>query len=141
VAAARRRWAIAAPAPLAEVKIDRSFVLGAATDEADAAVVRAIVGLAGDLGLRTVADGVEDERTWRALARTGLPDAGLVLRPADARRAAGQLDGAVPRPVAAAAHVTRIRAFPAGQIDSPGCAALGDDYAEDPPDPPRPDLP
>jgi diguanylate cyclase (GGDEF)-like protein len=57
--------------PLAEVKIDRSFVLGAARDEADAAVVRAVVGLAKDLGLRAVADGVEDERTWRALARTG----------------------------------------------------------------------
>jgi EAL domain-containing protein (putative c-di-GMP-specific phosphodiesterase class I) len=46
-------------------------VLGAATDDADAAVVRSVVGLAGELGLRTVADGVEDERTWRALAGTG----------------------------------------------------------------------
>jgi EAL domain-containing protein (putative c-di-GMP-specific phosphodiesterase class I) len=57
--------------PLHEVKIDRSFVLGMATDEADAAVVRTIVRLADDLGLRTVAEGVEDERTWRALARSG----------------------------------------------------------------------
>jgi len=73
--------------PLAEVKIDRSFVLGAATDEADAAVVRAVVGLAGDLGLRTVADGVEDERTWRALARTGcLMQGWYCARPMPAER-------------------------------------------------------
>jgi EAL domain-containing protein (putative c-di-GMP-specific phosphodiesterase class I) len=57
--------------PLNEVKIDRSFVLGMATDEADAAVVRSVVRLADDLGLRAVAEGVEDERTWRALARSG----------------------------------------------------------------------
>jgi diguanylate cyclase len=57
--------------PLAEVKIDRSFVLGAADGGPDAAVVRAVAGLAAELGLRAVAEGVEDERTWRALARTG----------------------------------------------------------------------
>jgi EAL domain-containing protein (putative c-di-GMP-specific phosphodiesterase class I) len=57
--------------PLAEVKIDRSFVLGAADGGPDAAVVRAVAGLAADLGLRAVAEGVEDERTWRALARAG----------------------------------------------------------------------
>jgi diguanylate cyclase (GGDEF)-like protein len=57
--------------PLAEVKIDRSFVLGAADGGPDAAVVRAVTGLAAELGLRAVADGVEDERTWRALARAG----------------------------------------------------------------------
>jgi EAL domain-containing protein (putative c-di-GMP-specific phosphodiesterase class I) len=57
--------------PLHEVKIDRSFVLGMVTDEADAAVVRTIVRLADDLGLRAVAEGVEDERTWRALAHSG----------------------------------------------------------------------
>jgi predicted signal transduction protein with EAL and GGDEF domain len=57
--------------PLAEVKIDRSFVLGAADGGPDAAVVRAVAGLAAELGLRAVAEGVEDERTWRALARAG----------------------------------------------------------------------
>ncbi|WP_438872826.1 putative bifunctional diguanylate cyclase/phosphodiesterase [Paractinoplanes hotanensis] len=57
--------------PLAEVKIDRSFVLGMATDRGDAAIVRSVIDLAEALGLRAVAEGVEDERTWRLLADAG----------------------------------------------------------------------
>jgi diguanylate cyclase (GGDEF)-like protein len=57
--------------PLAEVKIDRSFVLGMATDKGDAAIVRSVIDLADALGLRVVAEGVEDERTWRLLAGAG----------------------------------------------------------------------
>jgi diguanylate cyclase (GGDEF)-like protein len=57
--------------PLAEVKIDRSFVLGVATDPDDAAIVRSMIDLARALGLRVVAEGVEDEPTWRMLADAG----------------------------------------------------------------------
>jgi diguanylate cyclase (GGDEF)-like protein len=57
--------------PLAEVKIDRSFVLGMATSAGDAAIVRSVIDLAGALGLRVVAEGVEDERTWRLLHAAG----------------------------------------------------------------------
>ncbi|MEV6489576.1 EAL domain-containing protein [Actinoplanes sp. NPDC051633] len=57
--------------PLSEVKIDRSFVLGMATDPGDAAIVHSVITLAGALGLRVVAEGVEDERTWRLLAAAG----------------------------------------------------------------------
>ncbi|MEV6349386.1 bifunctional diguanylate cyclase/phosphodiesterase [Actinoplanes sp. NPDC051851] len=57
--------------PLAEVKIDRSFVLGMVADRGDAAIVRSVIGLAGALGLRAVAEGVEDEATWRLLAAAG----------------------------------------------------------------------
>jgi EAL domain-containing protein (putative c-di-GMP-specific phosphodiesterase class I) len=53
------------------VKIDRSFVLGVATDPDDAAIVRSMIDLARALGLRVVAEGVEDERTWRMLAEAG----------------------------------------------------------------------
>jgi EAL domain-containing protein (putative c-di-GMP-specific phosphodiesterase class I) len=57
--------------PLAEVKVDRSFVLGMADDADDAAIVRSVIELAGALGLRVVAEGVEDERTWRRLHAAG----------------------------------------------------------------------
>ena len=57
--------------PLSEVKIDRSFVLGMVSDPGDAAIVRSVIGLAGALGLRSVAEGVEDEATWRLLAEAG----------------------------------------------------------------------
>ncbi|PWU45066.1 GGDEF-domain containing protein [Micromonospora globispora] len=57
--------------PLSEVKVDRSFVLGMADDADDAAIVRSMIELAGALGLRVVAEGVEDERTWRLLHAAG----------------------------------------------------------------------
>ncbi|MDG6105981.1 EAL domain-containing protein [Dactylosporangium aurantiacum] len=57
--------------PLKEVKIDRSFVLGVASDPDDAAIVRSMIDLARALGLRIVAEGVEDERTWRMLVEAG----------------------------------------------------------------------
>jgi diguanylate cyclase (GGDEF)-like protein len=57
--------------PITEVKIDRAFVLGMATDRGDAAIVRSIIDLARAFRLRVVAEGVEDERTWRLLAEAG----------------------------------------------------------------------
>src|SRR4029453_2045753 len=57
--------------PLSEVKIDRSFVLGMAGERGDAAIVRSVIDLAEALGLRVVAEGVEDEQTWRLLAAAG----------------------------------------------------------------------
>ncbi|MGK5519347.1 putative bifunctional diguanylate cyclase/phosphodiesterase [Micromonospora sp. URMC 107] len=57
--------------PLSEVKVDRSFVLGMAEDADDAAIVKSTIELAKALGLRVVAEGVEDERTWRMLYAAG----------------------------------------------------------------------
>ena len=53
--------------PVHEVKIDRSFVAGMATDPGDLAIVRAVVDLAGHFGLAVVAEGVESERTVQLL--------------------------------------------------------------------------
>lgn len=54
--------------PVDEVKIDKSFVLGMSTDLGDLAIARAIIELAHSLGLRVVAEGVEDELTRDLLA-------------------------------------------------------------------------
>jgi diguanylate cyclase (GGDEF)-like protein len=57
--------------PVNEVKIDRSFVQGMATDAGDLAIVRAVVDLAGTFGLVAVAEGVENERTVNLLEDLG----------------------------------------------------------------------
>jgi diguanylate cyclase (GGDEF)-like protein len=57
--------------PLSELKIDRSFVQGVARRPADGAVIRSLVGLAHDLGLTVVAEGIEDADQLAALARLG----------------------------------------------------------------------
>jgi diguanylate cyclase (GGDEF)-like protein len=57
--------------PVAEVKIDRSFVSRAAVVEDDASVVRSIALLAHDLGMLVVAEGVETELSWQAIRTLG----------------------------------------------------------------------
>ena len=57
--------------PVHEVKIDKSFVMNMATDESDATIVRSIIDLGRNLGLRVVAEGVEDIEAWDRLAAFG----------------------------------------------------------------------
>ena len=57
--------------PLAEVKIDRSFVLGMSTSQNQGFIARSIVELAHNLGLRVVAEGVETEGQLAWLAGRG----------------------------------------------------------------------
>jgi len=47
--------------PVAELKIDYSFVSGIIDDESDAVIVRSTIDLAHNLGLTVVAEGVEDK--------------------------------------------------------------------------------
>ena len=60
--------------PVDEVKVDRSFVYRMAQDRDDEAIVRSVVQLARELGLQVVAEGVEDEPTWQALAALGVDE-------------------------------------------------------------------
>jgi EAL domain-containing protein (putative c-di-GMP-specific phosphodiesterase class I) len=57
--------------PVNEVKLDNAFVIGMTSDPNDAAIVRSTVELSRNLGLRMVAEGVEDAGTWQALATMG----------------------------------------------------------------------
>jgi diguanylate cyclase (GGDEF)-like protein len=57
--------------PLNELKIDRSFVSPMLDDESDLIIVRSTINLGHDLGLRVVAEGVEDERTLKQLELLG----------------------------------------------------------------------
>ncbi|MDR6323635.1 diguanylate cyclase (GGDEF)-like protein [Actinoplanes couchii] len=60
-----RQW------PVHEVKIDDSFVQGMATDSGDLAIVRAVIGLSREFGLKVVAEGVESELTLELLEEMG----------------------------------------------------------------------
>jgi diguanylate cyclase (GGDEF)-like protein len=55
--------------PIGEIKIDRSFVMNMENDENDAVIVRSTIDLGRNLGLRVVAEGVENEAVWSNLAR------------------------------------------------------------------------
>jgi EAL domain-containing protein (putative c-di-GMP-specific phosphodiesterase class I) len=72
--------------PVDELKIDKSFVAHLARDENDAAIVRSTIGLAHDLGLSVVAEGVEDQATWDLLGALGCDvcRSGVLRQPAAA---------------------------------------------------------
>ncbi len=53
--------------PITELKIDRSFVMHMTDVEVDATIVQSTVTMAHSLGLKVVAEGVEDEKTWHLL--------------------------------------------------------------------------
>ncbi len=57
--------------PVRELKIDRSFVLGLASEPSDVVLVQSAVDLGHNLGLQVVAEGVEDAATQHKLATMG----------------------------------------------------------------------
>ena len=57
--------------PADEIKIDKSFVMNMANDRKDESIVKAAVDLAHTLGLRIVAEGVEDQKTFDILTDMG----------------------------------------------------------------------
>ncbi|MEA2783765.1 MAG: hypothetical protein QOK29_5361, partial [Rhodospirillaceae bacterium] len=61
--------------PIDELKLDRSFIAAMSDDPRSAAIVRSTIDLAHALGLRLVAEGVEDEATAGELALSGCDEA------------------------------------------------------------------
>jgi len=69
--------------PFAEVKIDRGFVHGAARDPALQAILDTSLGLARQLRMKTVAEGIEDIDDWNFLRQSGcqLAQGYLIAKP------------------------------------------------------------
>ncbi|ASW53513.1 bifunctional diguanylate cyclase/phosphodiesterase [Plantactinospora sp. KBS50] len=100
--------------PVHEVKVDRSFVQGMATDPVDLAIVNAVVTLSQQFGLAVVAEGVESELTLELLQDIGcqIAQGFLFSRPLPYERLAAWVDAqSEPEPLTAA-DVRRLRAVP-----------------------------
>jgi EAL domain-containing protein (putative c-di-GMP-specific phosphodiesterase class I) len=72
---------------VSELKLDRSFIIGLSTEGgSDVALVRATIDLGHALGLRVVAEGIEDEATLALLTGMGcdLAQGYFIGRPAAA---------------------------------------------------------
>ena len=77
--------------PFDELKVDRGFVHGACADETLRAIYDASLGLAKQLGMGMVAEGVEDRGDWDFLCRTGcaMAQGYFIARPMPADAMAG----------------------------------------------------
>jgi diguanylate cyclase (GGDEF)-like protein/PAS domain S-box-containing protein len=61
--------------PVVEIKADRSFVMNMCTEKEDAVIVRSTIDLAHNLGVKVVAEGVEDQPTMDLLNEYGCDEA------------------------------------------------------------------
>ncbi len=69
--------------PFDKIKIDRSFVQHLSSERDSAAIVRAVTGLAHDLGMSSTAEGVESQETLDILRENGCTEIqGFLISPA-----------------------------------------------------------
>jgi PAS domain S-box-containing protein len=89
--------------PVQYIKIDTDFIRELKHNPADRRIVQSIVGIAKGFGIKTIAEGVEDEATLRMLIEFGIDFAqGFHIdRPAPVRQNGARLRSAVPRVEAA----------------------------------------
>jgi diguanylate cyclase (GGDEF)-like protein len=99
--------------PVDEIKIDRSFVKNMESDLGDAVLVRSIVELGRNLGLRVTAEGVESESVVRSLTDLGCDFAqGFHIgRPVDPQECQRQLELSAAQP-ASRARLARVSLLP-----------------------------
>lgn len=57
--------------PIGTIKIDKSFVIGMMGSEKDKVVVRSTIDLGHNLGMKVIAEGVENKEVWDHLAALG----------------------------------------------------------------------
>ena len=74
--------------PIERIKIDRSFIRDITTDPDDRTIITAVTSMAHQMGIRTVAEGVETEEQLSFLRDTGCDEAQgfLFSRPVTARK-------------------------------------------------------
>ncbi len=80
--------------PFTELKVDRSFVHGACKDASLRAILVASLGMARQLGMRTVAEGVENREDWDFLrgCACDLAQGHYIARPMPAEQMAAWID-------------------------------------------------
>ena len=78
--------------PVDKIKIDKSFVGDIGRNADSAAIIRAVIGLAHDLGLKTAAEGIETEGQlqWLALQGCTQGQGNYISEPLSARRASAR---------------------------------------------------
>jgi diguanylate cyclase (GGDEF)-like protein len=111
--------------PIDELKIDRSFVGPMLQDESDLIIVRSTINLGHDLGLRVIAEGVEDGATLDELAALGcdLAQGYHVSRPMPADAFNAWLTRPLVEEIPAAAAPAVAAAAPAVAAPAPAVAA------------------
>ncbi|MDD3030099.1 MAG: EAL domain-containing response regulator [Alphaproteobacteria bacterium] len=57
--------------PFSELKIDKSFITDAPTNKDSAVIMNSIIDLGHNLGLKVIAEGIEDQKTWDLLNEKG----------------------------------------------------------------------
>jgi EAL domain-containing protein (putative c-di-GMP-specific phosphodiesterase class I) len=57
--------------PVDELKIDKSFILKMEQDESDKKIVQSTIDLGHNLGLKVVAEGIENQIVWDLLRKMG----------------------------------------------------------------------
>ncbi|MGR6322218.1 bifunctional diguanylate cyclase/phosphodiesterase [Micromonospora soli] len=100
--------------PVHEVKVDRSFVQGMATDPGDLAIVNAVVTLSQQFGLAVVAEGVESELTLELLQDIGceIGQGFLFSRPLPYERLEAWFGAQVDPETISASELPRLRVVP-----------------------------